>query len=130
MPEPIRAEQIIGNFTHVEPWREVGSADNPSFESSWVNFGSVYNTAAFYKDMQGVVHLKGLVKNGTVGSAETVFTLPEGYRPPARYLFDAVSESGGSVIQSRIDIGTDGRIIPVVGGNTFLSLDSIAFRLE
>ena len=62
-------------------WHEIDATDEPAFENSWVNYGGgTYDTAAFRIDAEGWVHLKGLVKSGT--SATTMFTLPEGYRPP------------------------------------------------
>ena len=126
--QPSRAENIIGNFKHVESWREVGEADNPGFASSWINYGSGFNSAAFYRDPFGVVHLKGLVKNGTVGSAQTIFTLPANYIPTDRYMFDAVSYDGAAYVQGRVDILNDGRVVPITGHTTYISLDGISFR--
>lgn len=61
-------------------WHEVGSGGGePAFENSWVNNGGTRDTAAFYKDACGIVHIKGLIKDGTIG--QTAFTLPTGYRP-------------------------------------------------
>jgi hypothetical protein len=63
----------ISGSLNVEAWIA------PTFQNSWVNYGSGYETAGYYKDKQGVIHLKGLVKNGTLNAA--IFTLPAGYRP-------------------------------------------------
>src|SRR5439155_21339220 len=59
----------------------------------WQNFGSIWNTAAFYRDPYGQVHLKGLVCRGATSPCvargkvtlpnpiDDIFTLPAGYRP-------------------------------------------------
>lgn len=124
MPEPIRAEQIIGNFTHVEPWREVGTADNPSFENFWANLDA-NRPARFYKDPFGTVHLDGIVSTGTVGT--TIFTLPVGYRPDhvgGNAHFPVTSNSAfGQVI-----INIDGSVTSSVGAAAWTSLAGITFR--
>lgn len=95
-----------------------------SFQSNWVNYQSGYNNAGYYKDRQGRVHLRGLVRNGVVGEAQTIFTLPAGYRPAGRELHNATSNDG----LGRVDILTDGRVIPYFGNPAWLCLDGISFR--
>jgi len=91
---------------------------------SWVNFNSEYNSCAFYRDKQGRVHLRGLVKNGLTGNNRTIFTLPGGYRPQGRELRTVMStESLG-----RIDILTNGRVVPTSVRNGWVSLDGISFQ--
>jgi len=46
--------------------------------NGWNNLGAPFQTMAFFKDLFGVVHLKGSI---TAGISPTVFTLPAGYRP-------------------------------------------------
>lgn len=70
-------------WTYVQP---AGVGDG-RFTNSWVNFGSVYTSAA-YKKIGNQVHLQGLVKNGT-GS---IFTLPPEYRPSAVKLMTVVTD--------------------------------------
>ena len=60
-----------------EPWHEVGAAGEPAFQNTYTNSGGSFETAAFYKDGEGVVHLKGYV----TGATATIFFLPPGYRP-------------------------------------------------
>ena len=63
-----------------EAYREIGAVGQPAFQNAWVNFNAAtWSTAAFYKDSQGIVHLKGTLDGGTAGT--TAFTLPVGYRP-------------------------------------------------
>jgi len=77
-----------------EAWHEVGQVGEPAFENSWHNYaaGSI-ETAAFYKDIVSVVHLKGYITGGT---AALVFTLPAGYRPKNDTYFASVNAAGGA----------------------------------
>lgn len=113
-------------FAEVEPWIEVDGG--VGFQNSWVNFndeGGTYVTAAYYKDPFGRVHLKGMVKNGTMGAV--IFTLPEGYRPFQQVVFLVAD----SAISGHIDIKANGDVDP--GNNlstTWGVLNGISFRAE
>jgi hypothetical protein len=67
------------NLAAPEPFHEVGASGEPGFQHSWGNSGGPNETAAFYKDREGVVHLKGGVTGGATDT--TIFQLPAGYRP-------------------------------------------------
>lgn len=107
----------------VEAWREIGAGGQPAFENSWVNFGGAFQTVAFYKDPTGRVHLKGLLKSGTVTA--TAFTLPTGYRPAARAMF--MVNSNAAV--GRVDVYADGSVKVEQGNNAWVGLDGISFRV-
>jgi len=124
MPNPIRAEQIIGNFTHVEDWHEVGTAGEPVFENSWVNFDTD-RPARFYKDPLGIVHLSGLIKTGSIGTV--AFTLPEGYRPDHDSGNAHIATASNS-LYGELVINTDGSVKPSVGSNAWFSLFNISFK--
>ena len=91
----------------------------------WVNYGGGYNGAGFFRDRQGIVHLRGLVRGGSTGYNATIFVLPGGYRPAARELI-AVCTSENTI--GRVDIMTDGRVVPSRVSNAWVSLDNITFR--
>jgi hypothetical protein len=60
----------------------VGAPGQPPFETGAGNElpmgpGVNFEATAFYKDREGVVHLKGLVH----GTPDGIFRLPPGYRP-------------------------------------------------
>jgi len=93
----------------------------PTFQNGWVNFGGPYNSAGYFKDSLGIVHLRGLVKSGS----DTIFTLPTGYRPPKREL-QAVQTNPNTI--GRIDILADGQVLMYAGSNSWISLDGITFR--
>lgn len=120
--DPIPELTELYEQMQVEGWHEIDATGEPAFSNSWVNYGAGYNTAAFFKDPNGVVHLKGLIKSGTVTSA--VFTLPSGYRPAATEVQPIVSNGAAGYI----DIQNNG-VLKVVGGSSaWASLDGITFR--
>jgi hypothetical protein len=63
-----------------EAFREVGAPGQPPFTHNCRNQGGADETVAFYKDREGVVHLKGIYL-GCSPTGDSPFTLPPGYRP-------------------------------------------------
>ena len=93
-----------------------------SFQHSWVDYGGSFGNAAYMKDAFGVVHLRGMIKSGTLGSS--AFTLPAGCRPPAQVLQSTISN--GAV--GRLDITTAGAVTPTApSSNAWVSLDGVTF---
>tara|TARA_B100001564_G_C20470527_1_gene592415 strand:- start:46 stop:861 length:816 start_codon:yes stop_codon:yes gene_type:complete len=97
----------------------------PTFGTNWGNYGGTYNTAGYYRDGDGIVHLRGLVTGGSYGSTGTIFTLPAGFRPGGRHLFSIISNQA----HGRLDIKSTGQVIPYVGAS-WISLDGISFKAE
>ena len=70
----------------LEPVRLVGASGQPPFLDGASNYGTAginFQTVGFYKDHDGIVHLRGAA---TVGKEENplaglIFQLPAGYRP-------------------------------------------------
>ncbi|NEN88191.1 MAG: hypothetical protein F6K48_04355 [Okeania sp. SIO3H1] len=91
-------------------------------KNNWVNYGSGFNSAGFFKDSLGIVHLKGVVRNGT---ADTIFTLPPGYRPAAQELHSVTVAAN---VMGRVDIFTNGEVKRMIGSSAWVSLDGITFR--
>lgn len=123
------AEEVapsVRDAASVDPWHSIGAPGEPAFANSWQNYGAPFNTAGFWKDSNGVVHLRGLINLGTLAAA--VFTFPVGYRPPGQEILMAVSNAGGA----RIDITTAGVLIVnnyfAGGTNAFVSLDGLTFK--
>jgi hypothetical protein len=102
----------------------------PTFQNGWVNYDNVYNSAGYFKDSLGIVHLRGLVRNGT--SNTTIFILPAGYRPSNRELLTVqtytTATGTANNTTGRVDILTDGQVLIVFGSNGWLSLDGLTFR--
>jgi hypothetical protein len=101
---------------NAEAWHEVGTSGEPAFENSWVNAGGNDTSAAFYKDPWGMVHIKGLVKNGTVNT--TIFTLPIGHRPNKDTNLASIANNAFC----RLRISSDGTVSQIVGSNVWLSI--------
>lgn len=103
-----------------------------AMSNSWVPYG--YTTtgrwvgASFWKDPDGFVHLRGLVKTGSSATA-TIATLPSGYRPAKTSLFLTQSALGTGAC--RIDITNAGVISAQAGGSTtYTSLGGICFYAD
>lgn len=104
--------------------------EEPTLENSWVYYGitsEAFNTPGYFKDQFGFVHLKGLVKSGSVSAS--IFTLPEGYRAGKDEIF--TTQAYGATNASRVDVKTDGEVYAGVGtSTTWTSLDGINFYAE
>src|SRR5258706_9252091 len=107
------------NVIYSEPWIDM----TPLLQNGWVNYGSGYSTAAYYKDKAGVVHLRGLIKNGTNTLGTVIAHLPAGYTPSYGNLVFAVVNGDNNI--KRVDVLSDGDVLFFGTTNTFLSLDGI-----
>lgn len=98
----------------------------PTLLNSWVNFGGANTTAQYMKDEMGFVHLKGMIKTGTIGTV--AFTLPAGYLPSSEGTsrFPAVSNDAFG----QLGITTGGNVTPLVGSSTWFALNGITFLAE
>jgi hypothetical protein len=119
--------QVAGGMTILEqePWKDV------SLQNGWVRYDNAYNPPSYFKDSLGIVHLRGMVRTGTMRTA--IFTLPSGYRPEFRELFATSSLIPTATVTNgsgygRLDITNDGQVIPWEGTNGWISLDGITFR--
>jgi hypothetical protein len=102
----------------------------PTLLNSWVPFGgsSPPAGAQYRKDGFGFVHLRGAVKNGTVGTS--IFTLPAGFRPAyaLNYVFP---NAAGSSAAGAISFGVAGSVTPAIAaGKTWVGLDLPPFLAE
>ena len=83
----------------------------PTLVSRWVAYDT--RTAKYKKTQIGHVHLKGMIKNGTIG--QTIFTLPTGYRPDE------------ALVYGYITVNTNGTVVCTGGANIAVSLSGISF---
>ena len=97
----------------------------PTLLNSWVDFGSGDQPSGYMKDHLGFVHLRGLVKTGTVGSP--IFNLPAGYRPAKDENFPTISNGALGRLKINGTTATVGDVIPVAGSNVYFSLAGISF---
>ena len=102
----------------------------PTLQNSWVNYpsntGPNYSQAGYFKDSNGIVHLRGLVRFGTAGAA--IFTLPAGYRPGGRSMFPSFTASPDTY--GGVDVATSGQVTNRSGLNGYVSLSGIQFLAE
>jgi hypothetical protein len=113
---------VARKLLNIEDWHEIGGTNEPTFENSWANLGGAYETAAFYKDPFGRVHIKGAVDTGSSGT--TAFTLPEGYRPLATLRLPSYSTGNAYV-----EITSAGLVQPQRSGAAANYL-GVSFRAE
>jgi hypothetical protein len=125
--------QQANSLAPPEGWREVGSPGQPDFQNGWKDLppepGS-QATVAFFKDHDGIVHLRGAAYGGT---GQKVFALPPGYRPAGeRELIvpGYCASTGAPCPVEIVGAGSETFAGAIVGpgGNSFLDLDSITFR--
>lgn len=91
----------------------------PTLAGTWTNLGAGQPDVTYWKDPFGMVHLEGAV---TGGGADTIFTLPAGYRPAAAQLFPVVANAVFSYLQ----IATTG--VVSCPAHIAVSLNGISFR--
>lgn len=101
----------------------------PSLQNGWVNYslaGGTYAQAGYFKDAFGIVHLDGLIKNGTTTADTLIFTLPLGYRPVGSAIF--VQHSDNTAKQVRIDVSGTGAVNLRELAGSWVSLAGITFK--
>lgn len=89
----------------------------PTFQNGWTHYTAPYGDVR-YRKINGVVHIEGLMKSGTISSTLPAFTLPVGFRPKAKLLGATQSNS----VLGRLDVDTDGYVIPYTGSNVWFSV--------
>jgi hypothetical protein len=122
----------------VEPWHELGSPGEPALVNSWTNLGGdpqvnqgVWSTAAFRRDPDGLVHLKGVVTGGKPSGTQAIFSLPPGFRPEQGEVFPSATAEGsaqpGWTFIGATGSPYEGRVLPFTGGKEWFSIDGITF---
>lgn len=104
---------------------------SPALLNNWQNYGNPFNSAGFWRDSVGVVHLRGVIVGGQTG--QLIFNLPSGYRPTATEVLMtwAFTFSMGYQV-GRVDIASSGSVTCAQGASTgvteFFFLDNLTFR--
>lgn len=104
----------------------VGGWTSLTLQNSWVAYGGIYASPQYTKGADGLVSLKGFIKNGTTTAGTIIATLPAGYRPIGKVLAEAYCDS----FYARIDVDTTGNITIYNGTNGWLSLDGLTFYAD
>jgi hypothetical protein len=114
-----------GGTMTLDTWHTVGGAGEPAFTNSWTNEGAPYHSAAFRKYPNGRVALRGAIQSGTLSTA--AFTLPVGYRPPARLTFTASNFITADV--AVVDIASTGTVT-IHFKNDYVDLSVVSFDTD
>ncbi len=109
---------IAADFTGDTSWSAL------TLTNSWVDYGTPFPTPGYRKMGDGLVLLKGTLKNGTLGAA--MFTLPVGYRPIGQIGF--ASDNGGS--HGVMEVKANGEVTASTGSNIYVRLDVVRFLAE
>jgi hypothetical protein len=101
----------------------------PALQNGWVNHSAEWADAGYYKDDFGLVHIKGLIKNGTTTATTLLFTLPAGYRPVEHEMFAQMSSDGTNKTATSIKVASTGEVVlDSTAGASWLTLSGITFR--
>lgn len=97
--------------------------------SPWVT-ETAGRRVGYAKDLNGFVHLRGVIDAGTVWT--TAFYLPPEFRPQQLMWLSTVLAASDTYYPGNLEVTTAGAVIPgwTIGGASFLwfSLDGISFH--
>ena len=108
-----------------EGFHTVGATDEPAFQSGF-NAG-LLSDVQFWKDGDGMVHLRGNTTSGTANDGDPIFTLPPGYRPVTPYADFVVAGAVGTF--NTLSINASGEVFwfAGTGDRTYTSLEGVEF---
>jgi hypothetical protein len=119
-----------------EAWHEVGAPGEPGYLNNWKQSSPNAYNAAFFKDHEGIVHLRGILKGG---SAAAIFQLPPGYRPANGKIsiFPTLCNGGTctggvgllGVFGSGLNPSVDG-VVSAGGTPLTIGLEGVSFKAE
>lgn len=91
--------------------------------NGWINYDiNAWGYASYWKDHMGIVHMSGLIKNGTIGAM--AFTLQHGFWPEKNKLFNVLSGDN----MGRVTVGSNGAVdIDAPSTNGWVSLNEISY---
>jgi hypothetical protein len=96
------------------------------FQNNWVYYNQGLSTPQYTKAADGLVSVKGMIMSGTMTAGLTIATLPSGFHPAARLLFQTYANGASA----RVDVDTSGNIIYESGSNAWFSLDGLTFYAD
>jgi hypothetical protein len=116
-----------GNDATAEPTHILGQPGEPVFLNNWINSDTVnFRPAGFFKDSFGVVHLQGMVEDGT---SSQIFQLPAGYTSGKGQYFPASLPNdvaaGEIVVSFNGTVSRNNAVLP----SEAISLEGISFRV-
>lgn len=127
--------EFLGTDAHISP--PLTSDLNRKWNAltlvpAWVEYtaGGAVVPPGYWRDAQGIVHLRGTVAAGANGTIVAV--LPAGYRPPITFSGHPVyAFAGGVPVAAVVAVSADGSILYYgPGAPQAVALDSIHFRID
>lgn len=115
-----------GSYLYGTASRTMSRWNTCAYQGTWAWYGSPYLTAGYTKTSDHIVGLRGLVRNGTIGT--TICTLPPAFRPAQKEIFQVAGYQGGVSGSARVDVNPDGTVVAVDGETNWVSLDGIVFK--
>lgn len=104
---------------------ETESLKLANLAGGWSQY-SGFETCGYWKDPFGVVHVQGLIRNGTTTQGTRLFTLPTGYRPSSTALFICHAATSQ---YARVDVSSSGDVtLNSSGVGSYISLAGITFK--
>jgi hypothetical protein len=136
--EAAQVAQTAKALTPPEAWHLVGAQGEPIFFGTWTNSAeSTAESVGFFKDHEGIVHLRG---KAIGGGGENLFALPPGFRPASGKFVGgfqvgcsgtlSCSDGTGEVAISGSGFGVTAGSVSVPPGATTFTLNGISFRAE
>lgn len=119
-------KQANRRFAHkkLEAVHRVGTPGEPAFQNGFANLGGGFETAGFYRDGFGIVHVVG---DMTAPGNGVAFTLPPAYRPATNHRYAVQGNGDGNTATIRIEPGGEIRFFSI-GGATSVTLNGVTFR--
>ncbi len=117
-------DRFIGEFNHLVETINFNDYSSIVLLADWVNHGLPYNEASYTVNTQGLVVLKGVIKNGRYNNGVIIGSIPSAHAPKHTQVFTVVCNNS----TARIDIEPTGAIkIYNASSNLLLSLDGIVY---
>lgn len=107
-------------------WHYLDYAKEPRLSvARYLDVSGSWSPGQYRRDASGTVYLAGLI--GTAAAGTILFTLPVGFRPAYRCMFQCC----GSNAQILIEVNSNGAVRTASpSGNDFLSLENIQFKAD
>ncbi|MDY8134878.1 hypothetical protein [Aquimarina sp. 2201CG5-10] len=100
----------------------------------WEYYNAAFGVTNFqdprYRKVNNIVYLEGMCrKNAAINNADTIMTLPVGFRPTKTRIFSVETENGSI----RVDVNANGTVLVATGfdvNQNWVSLDGITFSVD
>lgn len=100
----------------------------PTLQNSFTNYNAATHPAAgYFKDSNGMVHLRGLLARATAATLTAVFNLPAGFRPNRELNFIATANATWVTVRVSTNGNVDVSQAGAADWRTFFSLNGISF---